>query len=50
MPVILATLEAEIMKILVRSQPGKIVHKLLSRKNPLQKRAGVVAQRVDLEF
>jgi hypothetical protein len=33
----------------VQSQPGQIVHKTLSQKNPSQKRAGV-AQGVDPEF
>jgi hypothetical protein len=46
MPIILATQEAEIRRIAVQSQPGQIVHKILSRKNPLQKRAGGVAQGV----
>jgi hypothetical protein len=43
MPVILATQEAEIRRI----EPGKIVHKTLSRKNPSQNRAGGVAQVVE---
>jgi hypothetical protein len=43
MPVILATQEAE---ILVRSQPGQIVRKTLSQKNPSQERAGGIAQAV----
>jgi hypothetical protein len=37
MPVILATQEAEIRKIMVSSHPKQIVHKILSQKNPLQK-------------
>jgi hypothetical protein len=37
MPVILATQEAKIRRIEVRSQPGQIVHQTLSRKNPSQK-------------
>jgi hypothetical protein len=41
-PVILATQEVEIRRIVVRSQPGQIVHKTPSRKNPSQKRAGGV--------
>jgi hypothetical protein len=49
-PVILATQEAEIRRNVVRSQPGKVVHKTLSQKNPSQKRAGGVAQGVDPEF
>jgi hypothetical protein len=32
MPVILATQEAEIKRIMVQSQPGQIVHKTLFRK------------------
>jgi hypothetical protein len=36
-PVILATQEAEIRRISVRSQPGQIVHKTLSPKYPTQK-------------
>jgi hypothetical protein len=35
---ILATQEAEIRRIMVRSQPGEIVHKTLSLKHPLQER------------
>jgi UDP-N-acetylglucosamine:LPS N-acetylglucosamine transferase len=50
MPVILATWEAEIRRITVRSQPRQIVHETLSRKNPSQKRASRVAQGVGLEF
>jgi hypothetical protein len=42
MPVILATQEAEIRRIAVRSQPGQIVHKTLFQKNTSQKRAGRV--------
>jgi hypothetical protein len=49
MPVILATQEAEIRRIMVGSQPGQKVHKTLSQKKkkktePSQKRAGGVAQ------
>jgi hypothetical protein len=47
MPVILATREAEIRRIEVRSQPRQIVFKTLS---PTQKRAGGVAQGVGPEF
>jgi hypothetical protein len=36
-PVILATQEAEITRIVVRSQPGQIVHETLSRKYLSQK-------------
>jgi hypothetical protein len=50
MPVIPATQEAEISRILVQSQPGQIVRKTLSPKNPSQKRAGGVAQGVGPEF
>jgi hypothetical protein len=38
--VILATQEAEIRRITVRSQPGKIACETLSQKNPSQKRVG----------
>jgi hypothetical protein len=41
MPVILATQEAEIRKITILSQPGQIVHKTLSQKNPSQKKRPV---------
>jgi hypothetical protein len=37
MPVILASQETEIRRIVVQSQPRKIVHKTLSRKYPSQK-------------
>jgi hypothetical protein len=47
MPVILATQEAEIRRILVQSQLRQVVHEPLSQKNPSQKRAGGVAQGVD---
>jgi hypothetical protein len=43
-PVILATQEAEIRRITVRSQPGQIVLKTVSGKYSTQIRAGVVAQ------
>jgi hypothetical protein len=45
-PIILATQEAGIRRITVWSQPGKIVHKTLSRKIPLQKRAAGVAKNI----
>jgi hypothetical protein len=51
MPVILATQEAEIRRIKVRSQPGQMVQKTLQ--NPIthhKNRAGGVAQGVGLEF
>jgi hypothetical protein len=37
MPIILATQEAEIRRIMVPGQPGQIVHETLSQKNPSQK-------------
>jgi hypothetical protein len=49
-PVILVTQEAEIRRITVQSQPGQIVHKTLSRKNPSQKMTGGVAQGEGPEF
>jgi hypothetical protein len=49
-PVILATQEAEIRRIKVRSQPGQIVHKTLFGKIPSQKRAGGVTQGIGPEF
>jgi hypothetical protein len=50
MPVILATQETEIRRIVVRNQPRQIVHEILCQKSPLQKRTGGVAQSVDPEF
>jgi hypothetical protein len=50
MPVILATQEAEIRRIVVQSHLGQTVHKTLSQKKPSQKRAGGVPQGVGLEF
>jgi hypothetical protein len=50
MPVILATQEAEIRRIEVRSQPRQIVRETSSQKNPSQKRAGGVVQGVGPEF
>jgi hypothetical protein len=50
MPVILATQEAEIRRIMVRSQPRQIVCKPLSGKKPITKMAGGVAQGVGPEF
>jgi hypothetical protein len=41
-PEILATQEAEIRRIHVQSQPGQIVLKILSQKNPTQNRTGGV--------
>jgi hypothetical protein len=49
MPVILATQEAAIRRIVVGSQPGQIVLEILSRKT-LHKKAGGVAQGADPEF
>jgi hypothetical protein len=37
MPVILATQEAEIRRIVVQSQPEQIVHETLSQKKPITK-------------
>jgi hypothetical protein len=45
-PVIPATQEAEIRRIMVRSQPGKIVGGTLSQKSPSHKKTGGVAQGV----
>jgi hypothetical protein len=47
---ILVTQNAEIRRIEVQSQSGQIVHKILSLKNPSQKRVGGVAQGVGSEF
>jgi hypothetical protein len=49
-PVILATQEAEISRIMARSQPGEKVRETLSWKSPTQNRAGGVAQGEDPEF
>jgi hypothetical protein len=49
-PVILATQEADIRRIVVQSQPRQTVQETLSWKNTSQKRAGGVAQSVGLEF
>jgi hypothetical protein len=49
-PVLLATQEAEIMRLTVQSKPRHIVCKILSQKIPSQKKAGGVAQGVSLEF
>jgi hypothetical protein len=51
-PVILATQEAEIRRIVVRSQPRQIVPETLSqkKKNPSHKRGLRVAQGVGPEF
>jgi hypothetical protein len=51
MPVILATQEAKIRRIKVRSQPEEIVHETLSQQQKKsQKRASGVAQGVGPEF
>jgi hypothetical protein len=44
MPVILATQEAEIRRIVVISQPRQIVCETLSQKYPTQNRAGGVVE------
>jgi hypothetical protein len=49
-PVILATQEAEIRRIVVQSHPGQIVCKTLSRKNFHRNRDGKVAQGEGPEF
>jgi hypothetical protein len=49
-PVFLTTQEAVIRAIMVCSQPGQTIHKILSQKNPSQKRAGGMAQGVGPEF
>jgi hypothetical protein len=49
-PVILATQEAEIRRILVQSQPRKIVQETLSRKTLHKNRAGGVVQGDSLKF
>jgi hypothetical protein len=48
--VVLATQEAEMRRIKVRSQPRQIVLDTLARKKHSQKRAGGVAQSVGPEF
>jgi hypothetical protein len=50
MPVIPATQEAEIRRIMVRGQPEQIVHQTLSRKTLHKNRAGGVAQGEGPEF
>jgi hypothetical protein len=49
-PVIPATQEVEIRKIVVQSQPEQIVHETLSQKIRHKNRAGRVAQGEGLEF
>jgi hypothetical protein len=46
----ITTQEAEIRRIMVRSQPGQIVRETLSQKNPSQKKGCGVAQGVGPEF
>jgi hypothetical protein len=46
-PIILVTQEAEIRRIEFQGQPRQIVAKTLSRRYPIQKRAGRVAQVVE---
>jgi hypothetical protein len=50
MPIILATQEAEIRRIVVRSQLGQIVRETLFQKNPSQKRDDGVSQGEGPEF
>jgi hypothetical protein len=49
-PVILTTQEAEIRRIVVQIQPGKIFHEILSRKTLHKNRVGGVAQGEGPEF
>jgi hypothetical protein len=49
-PVILATQEAEIKRIVVQSQPGRILLETLPRKYSSQKKAGGVAQVLECLF
>jgi hypothetical protein len=49
-PVILATQETEIRRLVVQRQPEQIIHKTLSQKYPSQERAGRVAQGEGPEF
>jgi hypothetical protein len=50
MPVIVATQEAEIRRIAVRSQSGELVCETLSQKKPITKRVDGVVQGEDPEF
>jgi hypothetical protein len=50
MPVIPATQEAEIRRIVVLSQLRQIVCEILSQKNPSQKWSGLVVQGLATEF
>jgi hypothetical protein len=49
-PVVLATQEAEIRRIVVQSHPGQVVPETLSRKTLHKNRAGGVAQGIGPEF
>jgi hypothetical protein len=49
-PIILASQETEVRRIVVQSQPQQIVLETLSQKTPSLKRAGGVAQGVGPEF
>jgi hypothetical protein len=49
-PVILATQEAEISRIVVQSQLGQIVHETLSQKDPSQIKGWWRAQGIGPEF
>jgi hypothetical protein len=48
MPIILATREAEIRRIVVQSQPWEIVYETLNQEYPTQKWVGGVAEVVEL--
>jgi hypothetical protein len=51
MSIILAAQEAEIKRIIVQSQPRQTVHEtVISKKKPLQKRDGRMAQGVGPEI
>jgi hypothetical protein len=50
-PAILATQEADIMRISVQRQPRELVHEILSQKKPItKKKVGGVSQAVGPEF
>jgi hypothetical protein len=42
MPIILATQEADIRRMVVQSLPGQTAHKTLSQKKPITKKEGLV--------
>jgi hypothetical protein len=50
MPAVLAAQEAEIRRIMIQSQPGKIVHETLFQKTLHKNRVGGVAQGECPEF